>query len=114
VTTRRAPDINASTKPQPPLVNNGVPAGYWVVVACPTCTLYQRFARSTVRCLPRYAALSGSRSCGNCGVTCGVCGEDGMAHNLWTCRFCGSVKAEEYIWVIHLEHLAEECRCQIN
>ncbi|KAH9038391.1 WLM-domain-containing protein [Lactarius pseudohatsudake] len=75
VTTRRAPDINASTKPRPPLVNNASRPATGSSWTCPTCTL-----------------INGPVAI--VGWTCGVCGEEGMAHNLWTCRFCGSVKAE--------------------
>ncbi|KAH9002764.1 WLM domain-containing protein [Lactarius hatsudake] len=61
---------------------------------CPTCTLINgSHALQCGACLaPRpYQAPD---PVAIAGWTCGVCGEEGMAHNLWTCRFCGSVKAE--------------------
>ncbi|KAI9443380.1 WLM domain-containing protein [Lactarius indigo] len=82
VTTRRAPDIKVTTKPQPPPVNKAsrpATGSSWI---CPTCTLIND--SHALQCGPVAIA----------GWTCGVCGEEGMEHNLWTCRFCGSVKAE--------------------
>ncbi len=94
VTTRRPPDINASSKPRPPPVNSASRPATGPSWTCPTCTLIngplvlQCDACLTTR--PSQAPSSAAKA----GWTCGVCGEEGMEHNLWTCRFCGSVKAE--------------------
>ncbi|KAH8998403.1 WLM-domain-containing protein [Lactarius akahatsu] len=94
VTTRRAPDINASTKPQPPLVNNASRPATGSSWTCPTCTLINgSHALQCGACLAT-RPYQAPDPLATAGWSCGICGEEGMAHNLWTCRFCGSVKAE--------------------
>ncbi|KAI9464941.1 WLM domain-containing protein [Lactarius psammicola] len=94
VTTRRPPDIKSSTKPRPPPVNNASRPAAGSSWTCPTCTLINGpHALQCGACL----ATRPSQTPGpapNAGWTCGVCGEEGMEHNFWTCRFCGFVKPE--------------------
>ncbi|KAI0304263.1 WLM domain-containing protein [Multifurca ochricompacta] len=94
--TRLPPDINVSTRPRPPPINNmskPVVGSSWT---CPTCTLINNpFALQCDACraarpLPQQAPSSAAST----GWTCGVCGEEGIEHKFWTCRFCGSVKTE--------------------
>ena len=92
-TAQRPPDLNGSTKPGPPPVNNATRPDTWSTWTCPTCTLVNR--PYALQC----EACSGKRpqapiSAANAGWTCGVCGEEGMEHSFWSCRFCGSVKPE--------------------
>ena len=92
------PDVNLSTKPQPPPINNlskPSAASSWT---CPTCTLINEpLAQQCDACLtarpPRVLAQAPA-SAAPAGWNCGVCGEQGMEHNFWTCRFCGSVKPQ--------------------
>lgn len=88
--TRRPPDVNASTKPRPPPVNNASrPATGSSSWTCSTCTLIND--PHALQC-DACRAMRPSRAPIPAGWTCGVCGEEGMEHNFWTCRFCGSVK----------------------
>jgi len=94
VTVHRAPDINASTKPRPPPVNNASRPATGSSWTCPTCTLINGpYALQCDACHGIRPAPAPSPAA-NAVWTCGVCGEDGMEHNFWTCRFCGSVKPE--------------------
>jgi DNA-dependent metalloprotease WSS1 len=97
-TSQPPPDVNLSTKPQPPPINNlskPSAASSWT---CPTCTLINEpLAQQCDACLtarPPHVLAQAPASTAPAGWTCGVCGEQGMEHNLWTCRFCGSVKTQ--------------------
>ncbi|KAI0714946.1 WLM domain-containing protein [Earliella scabrosa] len=75
--------------------------------ACPRCTLVNdALALQCAACLglrPAARALADERkvsmaidvaSASDAGVwTCHVCGESGMPHDFWSCRYCGSIKA---------------------
>ena len=92
--TRRPPDINASTKPRPPPVNNASRPDTGSSWTCPTCTLINGpLALQCDACLGARPSRAPD-PVAKAGWTCGVCGEEGMEHNFWTCRFCGSVKPE--------------------
>jgi len=90
----------ASPNQAPPLASQGRSAPYpksntanatsadleW---PCPTCTLLNK--PLSLQCS---ACLSDRPSIG---WTCITCGEIGMPHQFWTCRFCGSLKTESVI-----------------
>ncbi|THH20610.1 hypothetical protein EW146_g814 [Bondarzewia mesenterica] len=62
--------------------------------SCSVCTLineplaFQCEACMTPRAQPQEPSL---------GWMCGVCGEQGIDHQFWTCNFCGSVKTESVV-----------------
>lgn len=98
VTQRAQPSVNVLTKPRPPPVNNTskpLAVSPWT---CPTCTLINQ--PTAVQCdacqamRPPQPDAQVTRPAAPAGWTCGVCSEEGMEHNLWICRFCGSVKTE--------------------
>jgi hypothetical protein len=92
--TPRPPDIDASTKPRPPPVNNASRPATGSSWTCPTCTLIN--GSLALRCDACLGARPSQapKPAANAGWACGVCGEEGMEHVFWTCRFCGSVKPE--------------------
>jgi len=98
VTQRTPPSVNVLTRPRPPPVNNASKPSAESPWICPSCTLInQPHALQCDACLAmrppqRDAQVTGPAA--PVGWTCGVCGEEGMEHNFWTCRFCGSVKTE--------------------
>ena len=92
-TAQRPPDINGSTKPGPPPINNATRPATLSTWTCPTCTLINRpYALQCDACSGKRPQASTPAA--NAGWSCGVCGEEGMEHTFWTCRFCGSVKPE--------------------
>jgi len=94
MTTRRPPDINASTRPQPPPVNNASRPAAGSSWTCPTCTLINGpLALQCDACLATRPSRAPNPAV-YVGWTCGVCSEEGMEHDIRTCRFCGSVKPE--------------------
>lgn len=96
MTAQRPPDIKGSTKPRPPPVNNASRPATESSWTCPTCTLINRpYALQCDACHGKrpYQAQAPSPAA-SAGWNCGVCGEEGMEHSFWTCRFCGSVKPE--------------------
>lgn len=94
------PEVNASTRPRPPPVNNASKPSARSPWTCSTCTLInQPLALQCEACLavrPSQTRAQVTRPAEPepAGWTCGVCGVGGMEHNFWTCRFCGSVKTE--------------------
>jgi hypothetical protein len=94
-TQRSPPGVNASTKPRPPPVNNGSRPPHESPWTCPTCTLINLpLALQCDACLAARPHQTVTKPTSPAGWTCGVCGEQGMDHSFWTCRFCGSVKTE--------------------
>jgi DNA-dependent metalloprotease WSS1 len=104
-TQRAPPNVNVLTKPRPPRVNNASKPSAGSPWTCPTCTLINEpLVLQCDACLgarPREpqahstpAAAPAPAPGATAGWTCGVCGEQGMEHTFWTCRFCGSVKTE--------------------
>ena len=96
-TSEPPPDVNLSTKPRPPPVNSASKPSTASSWTCTTCTLVNGpHALQCDACLaappPQVLAQASTVTPG--GWTCGVCGEQGMEHQFWTCRFCGSVKTE--------------------
>ncbi|KAH9975615.1 WLM domain-containing protein [Russula compacta] len=92
------PGVNVLTKPRPPPVNNASKPSASSTWTCATCTLInQPLALQCDACLANRSFPTDTQVTGpaaTVGWTCGVCGERGMDHQFWTCRFCGSVKAE--------------------
>jgi hypothetical protein len=96
------PDINVLTRPRvprPPPVNNASKPSAGSPWTCSTCTLInQPHALKCDACLavrPSQGRAQVTAPAEPAGWTCGVCGEKGMEHIFWTCRFCGSVKTED-------------------
>jgi hypothetical protein len=98
VIQRAPPSVNVLTKPRPPPpINNASKPLAEPPWTCPSCTLInQSLALQCDACLAM-RPLQPDEVAGPAapvGWTCGVCGEEGMEHNLWICRFCGIVKTE--------------------
>lgn len=100
LTPRTAPPgVNVLTKPRPPPVNSASkPSAAGSPWTCRACTLInQPHALQCDACLaarPPQARAQAIEPAVPAGWACVVCGEQGMEHQFWTCRFCGSVKAE--------------------
>ena len=63
--------------------------GQWV---CPVCTLINNgIVLQCTACLAERPSNTSS------GWTCLTCMESGMPHQLWACRFCGTIKSESSI-----------------
>jgi hypothetical protein len=86
------------TKPRPPPIKKASKPPTGSPWTCPTCTLInQALALQCDACLaarPPQTHAQTTDPIPTVGWTCGVCGEQGIEHNFWTCRFCGSVKTE--------------------
>jgi hypothetical protein len=98
VTQRTPPSVNVLTKPRPPPFNNTSKPLAESPWTCSSCTLInQPLSLQCDACLtmrpPRPDAQVTGRGTA-AGWTCGVCGEEGMEHHFWICRFCGAVKTE--------------------
>ena len=79
-------ETNASTVPKAPMVVANSHAEW----ACQTCTLLN--APSALQC---DACLTKRPSPPDAaGWTCVQCGESGMPHDFWSCRFCGTIKRQ--------------------
>ena len=98
--TRGTPPVNVLTKPRPPSINNAskpLAAPPWT---CSSCTLInQPPALQCDACLAMRPSQTDAQVTGPAapaGWTCDVCGDEGMEHNIWICRFCGTVKTEYY------------------
>jgi DNA-dependent metalloprotease WSS1 len=92
-----APRANVLTKPRPPPIKKASKPPTGSPWACSTCTLInQPLALQCDACLAARPSQTRIQTTDTVptGWTCTVCGEQGMDHNFWTCRFCGSVKAE--------------------
>ena len=100
VTQRTPPGVNVLNKPRPPPVNNASKPLAEPSWTCPSCTLINRpLALQCEACFAMRPPKPDAQVTGPAtpaGWTCGVCGEKGMDHNLWICRFCGSVKTSTF------------------
>jgi hypothetical protein len=98
VTQRTPPSVNVLTKPRPPPINNASKPLAEDPWTCPSCTLInQPLSLQCDACLAMRPPQPDTQVTGPAapaGWTCGVCGEEGMEHSFWICRFCGSVKTE--------------------
>ena len=83
-----APDRKDSVSSQRPRARSP-PARSNSEWACQTCTLLNKpFALQCDACMTKRPQNVSE------GWTCLTCGEAGMEHQFWSCRFCGAIKSE--------------------
>lgn len=98
-TVRTTPIPRVTTPPPSPLARSGSTANHHAFTeddtwACPRCTLInESISLQCSACL----LVRPTKPKQSAGWTCVKCGEQGMSHDFWSCRFCGSVKIDSSV-----------------